>query len=110
MYALSIDGRLTLREDAPLPEAPPGEVLVRVRLAGICNTDLELTRGYMGFRGVPGHEFVGEVAIEAGTLAAGTRVVGEINAGCGRCDWCARGMQRHCPQRTVLGILNRGGS
>jgi alcohol dehydrogenase len=110
MHALWIDGgRLTLRDDVSQPEAP-GEAIVRVRLAGICNTDLELTRGYMGFRGVPGHEFVGEVVSRSGPLASGTRVVGEINAGCGSCNWCVHGLQRHCPGRTVLGILNRSGS
>jgi len=79
---------------------------VRVRRAGICATDLAITRGYMGFAGVLGHEFVGEV--DAGPPDwLGRRVVGEINAACGRCDTCARGLPRHCPTRTVLGILGR---
>jgi threonine dehydrogenase-like Zn-dependent dehydrogenase len=80
---------------------------VRVTRAGVCATDLSLARGYMGFEGVPGHEFVG-VALD-GPLA-GQRVVGEINAGCGRCRSCASGLERHCPQRTVLGILGRSGA
>jgi threonine dehydrogenase-like Zn-dependent dehydrogenase len=80
---------------------------VRTRVAGICNTDLELARGYMGFRGVLGHEFVGE-ALE-GRLA-GRRVVGGINFACGDCAMCARGLGRHCPRRTVLGILGADGA
>ncbi len=80
---------------------------MRVLRAGVCATDLALARGYMGFAGVPGHEFVGE-ALE-GPLR-GRRVVGEINAGCGRCDDCRAGDPRHCPDRTVLGILGRPGA
>ena len=93
---------LRLEPTHPDPAPADGEALVRVRLAGICNTDLEIVRGYMGFEGVPGHEFVGEVD--------GRRVVGEINAACGTCDFCRRGLDRHCPNRTVLGILGRGGA
>jgi alcohol dehydrogenase len=100
---LVFDGRLTLRKDYPLPETPPGEVLVRVRRAGICHTDIELTRGYMDFRGVLGHEFVGE-------LPDGRRVVGEINAADGSCEVCRRGDERHCPNRSVLGIAGRDGA
>ncbi len=93
------------------PAAPgPGEVAVRVRMAGICRTDLELIRGYMTFRGTLGHEFVGHVPAEADTPLAGRRVAGEINAACGACAWCTRGLGRHCPQRTVLGILGRDGA
>jgi threonine dehydrogenase-like Zn-dependent dehydrogenase len=83
------------------------EVAVRVRLAGICATDLEIARGYMGFEGVLGHEFVGE-ALE-GPLA-GRRVVGEINAACGACADCQAGLGRHCAGRTVLGIVGRDGA
>ena len=98
-----------VRFDPALPDALPadGEVRVRLRLAGVCATDLALARGYMGFRGVPGHEFVGE-ALD-GPLA-GRRVVGEINAACGRCETCAGGLDRHCPKRDVLGILGRPGA
>jgi threonine dehydrogenase-like Zn-dependent dehydrogenase len=107
MRALWLEaGQLGLRE-VPAPAPPPGECRVRVRLAGICATDLALARGYMGFAGVPGHEFVG-TALD-GPLA-GRRVVGEINAGCGACAECARGDARHCPRRTVLGILGRPGA
>ncbi|HZM01015.1 MAG TPA: alcohol dehydrogenase catalytic domain-containing protein [Planctomycetota bacterium] len=108
MRALVIEaGAARLREDAPEPEPAPGEVRVEVLCAGVCATDLALARGYMGFAGVPGHEFVGR-ALE-GPLA-GRRVVGEINAGCGRCAECASGDGRHCPRRTVLGILGRPGA
>ncbi len=97
-------------KEVECPKPPPGEALLRVRLAGICATDLELLRGYMNFRGVPGHEFVGEVAGPEAHPLLGHRVVGEINCGCGRCAWCADGMGRHCPQRSVLGILGRAGA
>lgn len=110
MRALVLDGKLEFRRDYPDPRPNPGESLVKVRVAGICGTDLELTRGYMSYRGVPGHEFVGQVAESADNRIRGKRVVGEINAECGRCDWCMAGMGRHCPKRTVLGILGRNGA
>jgi 2-desacetyl-2-hydroxyethyl bacteriochlorophyllide A dehydrogenase len=96
-------------EDVPRPE-PHGEALVRVTLSGICNTDLELARGYAGFSGTLGHEFVGVVEEPTDGFARGERVVGEINAGCGTCELCARGDPRHCPTRTVLGIVGRDGA
>jgi threonine dehydrogenase-like Zn-dependent dehydrogenase len=110
MRALRVgDGATSLVEIAK-PEAR-GEALVRVVMSGICNTDLELARGYAGFRGTIGHEFVGVVDDPGGgTLAAGTRVVGEINAGCGDCPLCASGDPRHCPGRSVLGIVGRDGA
>jgi threonine dehydrogenase-like Zn-dependent dehydrogenase len=93
------------------PRAAAGEAVVRVTLAGICNTDVEIARGYAGFTGTLGHEFVGvvESAADAPELV-GRRVVGEINAGCGRCELCAAGDARHCPRRTVLGIVGRDGA
>jgi threonine dehydrogenase-like Zn-dependent dehydrogenase len=100
------DGPPRLVGNWPEPEPSEGWVRVRPLVAGICNTDLELARGYMGFRGVLGHEFVGE-ALE-GRLA-GRRVVGGINFGCGNCPSCRAGMARHCPTRTVLGILGSDG-
>jgi len=111
MRALEFDGQLKFRTDYPNPVAD-GESLVRVRVAGICGTDLELTRGYMAFRGIPGHEFVGEVIKSANRAMLGRRVAGEINAGCGRasCRWCRGAMARHCPDRTVLGIVGRNGA
>jgi threonine dehydrogenase-like Zn-dependent dehydrogenase len=103
------DGRLRVREDVPTPEFPAGEALVRVLCAGICNTDIELTRGYYPFTGIPGHEFVG--VVERGPEAlVGQRVVGEINAVCGRCQACTAGRRTHCERRTVLGILGRHGA
>lgn len=111
MRALLLDGsRLTLRRDYPQPVPATGESLVRVTLAGICGTDLELVRGYMGYRGVPGHEFVGMVIESANPALIGKRVAGEINAGCGRCAGCRDHDGRHCPERTVLGILGRDGA
>ncbi len=78
--------------------------------AGICSTDLELQRGYYGFSGTPGHEFVGEVTDCEDKSWVGRRIVGEINLACGHCDWCARGLGRHCPTRTVLGIVKHPGA
>ena len=95
--------------DHPVPRMR-GEALVRVRLAGICSTDLEIIQGYMGFSGVLGHEFVGTVESAPEPKWIGKRVVGEINVSCGRCSLCRMGLKTHCPRRTVLGILNRDGS
>ncbi len=110
MRALTLNRTLEFKRDYPEPSRAPGESVVRVRIAGICGTDLELVRGYMTFHGVPGHEFVGEVTESARRDLLGRRVVGEINAACGKCDWCARGLGRHCAGRTVLGILGRDGA
>jgi threonine dehydrogenase-like Zn-dependent dehydrogenase len=100
---------LSFRTDLPVPEPPEGEALVRVIRAGICSTDLELLRGYYHYTGIPGHEFVGLVESGPGDLE-GRRVVGEINAVCGKCPACRAGRGNHCPQRTVLGIVNRDGA
>jgi threonine dehydrogenase-like Zn-dependent dehydrogenase len=89
---------------------PVGEALVRVVLSGICNTDLEIARGYAGFNGTIGHEFVGIVEKCGDQSLIGRRVVGEINAGCGKCVLCRSGDSRHCPKRTVLGIVGRDGA
>jgi threonine dehydrogenase-like Zn-dependent dehydrogenase len=110
MRALFLDREIMLRRDYPDPRPPSGESLVRVRIAGICGTDLELVSGYMAYRGVPGHEFVGEVVESADRELVGKRVVGEINAGCGNCGWCRADLGRHCPNRTVLGIVGRDGA
>jgi alcohol dehydrogenase len=91
-------------ERRPVPVPPPGWALLRVSLAGICRTDLEILKGYMGYAGVLGHEFVGTVAQVEDPAWLGCRVVGEINAACGACEWCARDLGRHCPNRTTLGI------
>jgi alcohol dehydrogenase len=87
----------------------PGWARIRVRLAGICRTDMEIMKGYLGFRGVLGHEFVGVVDGCADPAWIGRRVVGEINAACGQCSWCRAGLGRHCPERTTLGIAGLDG-
>jgi threonine dehydrogenase-like Zn-dependent dehydrogenase len=110
MRALVFDQSLSFRPRHPEPAAGDGEALVRVRQAGVCATDLEIVKGYMGFRGVLGHEFVGEVIQSPVKELVGERVVGEINAVCGRCDLCLSGLSSHCRKRTVLGILNRDGA
>ncbi len=96
--------------DLARPVPPPGEALVRVVVAGICSTDLELLRGYYPFTGVPGHEFVGVVESAPDPRWIGRRVVGEINASCGHCRQCREGRRTHCEERTVLGILRRNGA
>ncbi|MBD3647194.1 MAG: alcohol dehydrogenase catalytic domain-containing protein [Pseudomonadales bacterium] len=103
------DDRLTLREDVPEPEPVPGEMLIRVCRAGICGTDIELLRGYSGLRGVPGHEFMGEVIVGPEPWP-GTRVVAGINIPCGECELCLRGLPNHCARRQVLGIRDRNGA
>lgn len=109
MKALYFDGKLGIR-DVPVPQRAPGEALIKVVLAGICGTDREILKGYSGFQGIPGHEFVGRV-VECDDVAwVGQRVVGEINVACGQCAWCARALGRHCPHRTVMGIVNRPGA
>jgi len=97
--------KLELRDDVPIPVPVEGEALIRVRLAGLCSTDLELVRGYYPFSGIPGHEFVGEVVSSPKNLSwVGKRVVGEINIACGVCETCKSGLTRHCEQRKTLGI------
>ena len=107
MKALRVDKKKLALREIEKPEAG-GEALVRVLLSGICNTDLEIARGYAGFSGTIGHEFVGVMDGE-GPLS-GQRVVGEINAGCGECELCQSGDSRHCARRTVLGIVGRDGA
>ncbi len=110
MRALRVSGGRAAVQDVAPPVAD-GDALVRVTISGICNTDLELMRGYAGFEGTIGHEFVGVVEDPGGgAVPRGARVVGEINAGCGTCARCASGDSRHCPARTVLGIVGRDGA
>lgn len=109
MKALFFDGAQFSLRDMPTPVPPAGESLIRVKAAGICPTDIEIGRGYMQFTGVPGHEFVGVVEQSETQKLVGKRVVGEINCACGTCDFCLRGLGRHCPKRTVLGICDRDG-
>lgn len=107
--ALRLEPDLKLVMDAAVPRRPD-EALVQVIAAGICNTDLEIVKGYAAFRGTLGHEFVGRVAESPDPAIIGKRVVGEINAGCGLCELCQSGDSRHCAERTVLGIKNRDGA
>jgi threonine dehydrogenase-like Zn-dependent dehydrogenase len=109
MLALYFDEQPQIKEvDRPVPGE--GEVLVRVRLAGICGTDLEVLKGYHDFKGIMGHEFTGEVAGPENSPWLGRRVVGEINIVCGACDLCRRGLSRHCRQRRVLGLRDHDGA
>src|SRR5262245_13273613 len=124
MQALHWDGH-KLRFDSAYPTAQSGiddreskiaadpgalqKALVKVHLAGVCSTDLQILKGYMGFTGVPGHEFVGSVS-EGPQQWLGRRVVGEINFGCGRCEYCLRDLRRHCLNRSVMGIVNADGA
>jgi len=100
--------KLNLR-NLPRPAPRQGFAIIRMLYSGICNTDIELLHGYNGFHGTPGHEFVGEVVAGSRELI-GRRVVGEINVNCSRCPWCRRGQVRHCPHRTVLGIVRHPGA
>ncbi len=109
MKALTFDGTAPLLRDVPIPEPGLGEALVRISLAGICNTDLEIVRGYMGFEGILGHEMVGVVEAHPDPSMVGRRVTSEINLACGECERCAAGLGRHCATRTVLGILGKDG-
>lgn len=110
MKALIFDNRLQI-EDIPIPNRLGNDVLIKVKYAGICNTDLEITKGYIsGYNGIPGHEFIGHVVKASNSELIGKRVTGEINCACQKCEYCLKGLQRHCPNRTVLGIINRNGA
>src|ERR1700736_884036 len=122
MLAFTVRNKKLVARTKPLPQLRPRCALVRVLLAGVCNTDVEILRGYHTFRGVPGHEFVGEVAAVNGISAKektkwlGKRVTGEINVSCSAynyrpvCGFCRRGLKTHCARRTVLGIVNHDGA
>ena len=109
MKSIFLDANVHLK-DIPIPEPSETQALVKISYAGICNTDLELIKGYMGYSGVLGHEFCGVVVDCAESHWVGKRVCGEINFGCGSCEYCNAGLSRHCPERTVLGILNQHGA
>ena len=110
MVSVCLENSKVVVRNQPRPRRPEGFALIRLLYGGICNTDLELQRGYYGFRGTPGHEFVGEVVEANDSRWIGQRVVGEINLACGKCEWCARRLGRHCPTRTVLGIVKQPGA
>ncbi len=112
MYGVYVEaGAIQVRQDLAVPVPHPREALIRVRIAGICATDIELLRGYVsGFRGIPGHEFVGTVVTHPDAEWVGRRVVGEINIACGECPMCRRGLRKHCLQRKVLGLRGHDGA
>ncbi len=110
MKAVVLEKEELRLKDIPQPSPSENEALVKVLKAGICNTDLELVKGYMGFEGVLGHEFVGQVIQAPKKNWLGKRVVGEINLSCGECDLCRKGLALHCLSRNVLGIQNRDGA
>src|SRR5689334_6034706 len=107
MQAVVFDGQLHLDTTYPQPVATSEDVLVRVTRAGICNTDMELVKGYMGFTGVLGHEFAG--VVESGPMQ-GQRVTGEINLNCGECEMCGKGIPSQCLNRTTVGIDRKDGA
>lgn len=109
MKAVVFDNGLRLDNNYPMPEPKKGEAIIKVNTIGICNTDYEITLGYMGYKGILGHEFTGVVEKAENKDLIGKRVVGEINCGCGECEWCAQGLERHCFNRTTLGIWKREG-
>lgn len=111
MQGLTLDDAVRLRTDLPVPTPGPDEALVRVRLAGVCGTDIALLHGYLPYCGVLGHEFVGEIAAApTAPKRVGERVVGEVNVTCGSCGQCRAGRPSHCEQREVLGIRGRDGA
>jgi alcohol dehydrogenase len=110
MLAVHLLNRRVSVRNVRRPQRPEGFAVIRLLCGGICNTDLELQRGYYGFSGIPGHEFVGEVVAADTSNLLGRRVVGEINLACRNCEWCRKGLGRHCPRRTVLGIVRHPGA
>ena len=110
MIAVHIESGAILIRRNDIPRRPVGHALLRTRVVGICNTDIELQRGYYGFTGIPGHEFVADVVAADTPALLGKRVVGEINLACGRCEFCDQKLGRHCANRTVLGIVKHPGA
>ena len=110
MIAVHLESKRVEVRKARRPQRPEGFAVIRLLRGGICNTDLELQRGYYGFSGTPGHEFIGEVVESDNADLLARRVVGEINLACRKCDWCRKGLGRHCPKRSVLGIVRHPGA
>ena len=110
MLAVHLEDGVITTHTLPVPPRPEGFALLRLLAGGICNTELELQRGYYAFAGTPGHEFVAEVVKSDTRALIGQRVSGEINLACTHCEWCRRGLGRHCPHRTVLGIVKHPGA
>ncbi len=110
MQAIHFNGNELHAVSRRRPRPRRGEAVVRVNLAGICSTDLEIAKGYMEFTGIPGHEFIGTVVSSPVERLVGSRVVGEINVPCGTCSLCRRGLEKHCASRSVLGISGRDGA
>ncbi|CQR71034.1 2-deoxy-scyllo-inosamine dehydrogenase [Sporomusa ovata DSM 2662] len=110
MKCLYFDAALTFIEDYPQPRREKGEALIRIQYGAICNTDKEIIKGYKGFQGILGHEFVGIVEEAEDSTYIGKRVVGEINLGCGECERCRQGYSNHCKNRRVLGITDKDGA
>jgi alcohol dehydrogenase len=110
MLAVHVErGKVSVRDNVK-PKRGKSQAILRLITGGICNTDLELVKGYYAFKGTPGHEFVAEVVDADSKKWVGKRVVGEINAACGKCDYCRLKLGRHCTHRTVLGIVNHPGA
>ncbi len=112
MKALVYNKELKLDNNYPIPDVKENEVLIKTLMVGICNTDYEITKGYMGYQGVLGHEFVGIVEKTGSNVdknLINKRVVGEINLACNNCEWCHKGLGRHCPNRSTLGIFKKDG-
>lgn len=110
MKAILFDGRKLKEAKILKPRLRRRHAVIKVHFAGICSTDLEIMRGYMGFKGIPGHEFIGTVVSASPKALIGKRVTGEINIPCGRCSICRRGMEKHCPNRSILGISKKNGA
>ncbi len=109
MIAITFNKKLKLETNYKKPLPEPGWAIVKVHKTGVCNTDLEIIKGYMGFNGVLGHEFIGIVEECSNTHWVGKRVAGEINFACNKCNWCKQNLERHCPNRTTLGISKTDG-
>lgn len=109
MKALHFDGKKLGLTDKPEPVPGPDDALIKILYSGICNTDLEILKGYMNYQGIIGHEFVGIVERSSKPEWLNKYVVGEINVACGKCDFCHQGLGRHCPNRSVVGIQEKQG-